>query len=187
MKKVSIILSVFLFTVVLSSYTNEARYVSTKSDVKFYSETTLENIESHNYKSVSTINPATGDVVFSIPMQSFEFDNSLRQKHFNSKNFLDTKSFPKAKLKAKITNMDQINFEKDGIYNAIVKGELTIKGKTNTIEEKGAVSVKGGQIKVNSTFNVTLADYGIYFEKGKPSTNIAKTVQVTVVAEYKAE
>jgi polyisoprenoid-binding protein YceI len=109
------------------------------------------------------------------------------QKHFNQEGFLDTKQFPKAKLKGKITNLSEIDFAKDGTYNAIIEGELTIKGKTNPIKEKGTITVKGNVISTASTFSIVLADYGVAFEKGKPSTNIAKTVEITVHAEYKPE
>ena len=111
-------------------------------------------------------------------------EKSLMQEHFNSGKFLDTKEFPKAKLKGKINNISQIDFQKDGVYQAEIEGEMAIKGLTQSIKEKGTVTVKSGQIEVNSKFNITLADYGITFVKGKPSSNIAKTVEVTVQAEY---
>jgi polyisoprenoid-binding protein YceI len=118
-------------------------------------------------------------------MQSFEFEKALMQKHYNSDKFLDTQKYPKAKLKGKITNLDQIDFAKDGVYIAIVEGELTIRDVTKPVKEKGTITVKGSSVEVNSKFNITLADYGVNFVDGKPSTNIAKAVEVTVLAEYK--
>lgn len=162
------------------------KLTSTKTHIKFFSSTVAENIEAHNYKSVSTINPKTGEVVFSVPMQSFEFEKSLMQKHYNSSKFLDTKQFPKAKLIGKITNLSDVNFEKDGSYAAQVKGTLEMHGKTNQINEKATIKVVGSTYTVNSKFNITLADYEVAFEKGKPSTNVAKTIEITVVAEYQA-
>ena len=163
------------------------KLVSTKTQVKFFSTTPAEDIEANNTATVSTINTQTGDVVFSVPMQAFEFEKSLMQKHFNQDKFLDTKAHPKAKLTAKITNLSDIDFAKDGTYEADVEGALTIKGETQTIREKGTVTVKGKNIAVKSAFHVTLADYGIAFEKGKPSTNIAETVEVTINAEYQPQ
>jgi len=160
------------------------KLVSSKSLIRFFSTTPAEDIEATNTASVSTLNKANGEVVFSVPMQGFEFEKALMQKHFNSKKFLDTQKYPKAKLKGTITNLSDIDFSKDGTYNAIVEGELTIKGKTNPVKEKGTVSIQGGHVKVYSKFIITLADYGIEFVEGKPSTNIAKTVEVTVNAEY---
>jgi len=188
MKKVSFLVSIVAIVSTLFAFTLPAgKLVSSKTHIKFFSHTSVEDIQANNYTSVSTIDPTTGDVVFSVPMQSFEFEKALMQKHFNGEDFLDTKQFPKAKLKGKITNLAQINLEKDGTYQANVEGELTIKGVTKPIKEKGTVTVKGNKISVQSTFNVTLADYGITFVKGKPASNIAKTVEVTVHAEYQPE
>jgi len=187
MKK-SIILSVAIVLFSVAGFSQvSGKLVSSKTHIKFFSHTSVEDIQANNYASVSTIDQATGDVVFSVPMQSFEFEKALMQKHFNQEGFLDTKQFPKAKLKGKITNLSEIDFSKDGSYNAIIEGELTIKGKTNPIKEKGTITVKGNVISAAGTFSIVLADYGVAFEKGKPSTNIAKKVEITVHAEYKPE
>jgi len=161
--------------------------VSSKVHIKFFSTTPAEDIQANNNTTVSTFNTETGEVVFSVPMQGFEFEKALMQKHFNSDKFLDTKQFPKAKLKAKITNIASIDLSKDGTYTANIEGELTIKGVTKPVKEKGTVTVKGGKIEAQSKFNITLADYGISFVSGKPSSNIAKTVEITVHAEYQPE
>ncbi len=188
MKKLSIILSILAIVVTLSAFTLPAgKLVSTKTHIKFFSHTAVEDIEAHNNASVSTIDPATGDVIFSVPMQSFEFEKAMMQKHYNGNDFLETKTFPKAKLKAKITNLSEINFSKDGTYQATVKGDLTLKGVTKPISENGTIIVNGNKIEVQSKFSITLADYGIEFVKGKPASNIAKTVEVTVKAEYQTK
>jgi polyisoprenoid-binding protein YceI len=181
MKKVFLTL-IALLTISVS--VNAQKQKTSKSHIKFFSTTPAEDIEANNYASVGTIDPATGDIVFSVPMQSFEFEKALMQEHFNSKKFLNTKANPKSKLIGKISNVDAINFSKDGTYEAEVTGDLTINGVTKPITEKATVVVKDGKINLNSKFNLTLADYEIAFKKGKPSTNIAKTVEVTVEAEY---
>lgn len=188
MKKTSSIMISLALIISFSAYsqTNE-KLISSKSHIKFYSHTAVEDIEANNYASVSTINTETGEFVFSVPMQGFEFEKSLMQKHFNSDNFLDTKTYPKSKMVGKITNLGDIDFYSDGEYQAMVEGELSMKGETNPIKEKGTITVKGSNIEVQTKFNVTLADYGITFVKGKPSSNIAKTVEVTVHTEYMAE
>ncbi len=188
MKKTAILM---IITTVIFSLTAfkpaVVKYVSSKTHLKFFSTTPAEDIEANNYKAVSTIDVATGEVVFSVPMQSFEFEKAMMQKHFNQDKFLDTKKFPKAKLTGKITNLDAIDWGKDGTYNAEIRGDLTIKGVTKPYSEKGTIKVSGNNLRVDSKFNVKLADHGIAFEKGKPSTNIAETVEVTVVAEYQKQ
>jgi polyisoprenoid-binding protein YceI len=186
MKK-SILLSIAaaLFISVAGIAQSDTKLVSSKTQITFFSSTPAEDIEAQNTAAVSTIDKTSGEVVFSVPMQGFEFEKRLMQKHFNQDKFLDTKTYPDAKLNAKITNLESIDFGSDGSYPTTVEGELTIKGTTNPIKESGTVSVNGNTVMVDSKFDVTLADYGITFQKGKPATNIAKTVEVTVQAEYK--
>jgi polyisoprenoid-binding protein YceI len=185
MKKLSAlsIAAILLLPIVGFSQPNK-KLVSVKTHVKFFSTTPAEDIEAFNTATVSTIDPETGEIVFSVPMQGFEFEKALMQRHFNQSNFLDTKTHPTAKLIGKITNLSSIDFTKDGSYDAEVEGILTIKGKAQPIKERGVITVKGGTIGIFSVFKVTLADYGIAFTRGKPSTNIAKTVEVTLNAEY---
>lgn len=180
MKKIVTIIA--LVTISLTAVAQ--KQTTTKTHFKFFSTTPAENIEANNYASVGTLDTSNGDIVFSVPMQSFEFEKALMQEHFNSKKFLDTKTNPKAKLVGKIANLDQVNFAKDGSYVAEVEGDLTINGVTNAVKEKATITVKQGNIELKSKFNITLEDYKVAFKKGKPSTNIAKTVEITVEATY---
>ena len=165
--------------------TAQDKLVSKDSHINFFSHTALEDISSNNYSVVSTLEPSTGAVVYSVTMQSFEFEKAKMQQHFNSNKFLDTKQFPKAKLKAKITNLSDIDFATNGTYDATIAGELIIHGVTQAISEKGTITVSDGQVQVDAKMKVTLGDYKIAFEKGKPSTNIAKEIDVTIKSIYK--
>ena len=188
MKKSSIITLITVLAFTLAAFTTAPeKWVSSKSHVRFFSTTPAEDIEANNFKTVSTIDPNTGEVVFSVPMQSFEFEKSLMQKHFNQDKFLDTKQFPKAKFIGKIINLDDIKWDSDGTYSASISGDLTIKGVTKSYSEMGSITVTGGTINATSTFHVTLSDHGIAFQDGKPSTNIAKAVEVTLIAEYQPQ
>jgi polyisoprenoid-binding protein YceI len=162
------------------------KYVSSKTHIRFYSTTPVEDIEAHNYASVGTIKPASGEVVFSVPMQGFEFEKAMMQQHFNNEHFLETNVYPKSKFKGTIVNLGDIDFFKDGKYEAQIEGELTIKDKTNPVNEKGTIEIKGNQLLIHSVFDITLAEYGIVFDESEMvSKKIAKTVEVTVEGEYK--
>lgn len=188
MKKVNFLLALMAIVFTFSAFNPPVeKYVSSKTHIKFFSTTPVEDIEANNYTATSTINPVSGDVIFAVPMQGFEFEKALMQKHFNNADFLDTKQFPRASLKGKITNISEIDFSNDGTYEATVEGEFTLKGVTKSIKEKGQITVKGGTVEVDSKFNITLADYGITFVKGKPSSNIAKTVEVSLKSEYQPQ
>lgn len=181
MKKLA--LSFFLL-ISFASFAQD-KLATTSGHIKFFSSTPAEDIEANNYKVISKITPSTGVLVFSVPMQSFEFEKALMQKHYNSKKFLHTKKFPKGKFKGTITNLADINFNKDGTYEAMVSGDLTIHGITQKVSEKLTLTVKEGAVMGMTTFNITLADYGIVFKKGKPSKNIAKTVKITAHLNYR--
>ncbi|PKP14286.1 MAG: YceI family protein [Bacteroidetes bacterium HGW-Bacteroidetes-3] len=184
MKK-TILTTLAAVAISLTSFNASAqKLVSSTTHFKFFSSTPAENIEANNFKTVGTLETTTGEIVFSVPMQSFEFEKALMQEHFNSKKFLDTKTNPKAKLTGKITDISKVNFAKDGSYPVEVAGELTINGVTNPVKEKATIVVNNGKVALSSKLNVTLADYKIAFKAGKPSTNIAKTVEVSVEANY---
>jgi polyisoprenoid-binding protein YceI len=186
MRKLGFIIALGLI-VSMSSFRPDGSKVITKTGhIKIFSHTAAEDINANYYKVISTLDPASGVMVFSVPMQGFEFEKALMQKHFNSPKFLDTKQFPKAKFKGVISNMKGIDLAKDGVHSVTVKGDLTLHGITKTIEEKGTITVKGGAIVATSKFNIVLADYKIAFEKGKPSTNIAKEIELNIKMDYKA-
>lgn len=181
------ILSVLIITIiaVTSAFTPiGSKLISKNGHVNFFSHTAVEDISADNYKLVSTLETETGELIYTVPMQSFEFEKSMMQKHFNSGKFLDTKEYPKSKFKGMITNLSEIDFGSDGTYNASVNGDLTIHGVTKEVTEKVLITVAGGTITIDVEMDITLADYNIAFKKGKPSTNIAKTIKATIKAVY---
>ncbi|HHZ81901.1 MAG TPA: YceI family protein [Flavobacteriales bacterium] len=160
------------------------KFVSKNGHISFFSHTAVMDITANNYQVVSSIDVVTGKVVFSVSMQAFEFKKSLMQKHFNSDKYLDTKVYPKAKFIGQITNLDQIDFTTDGVYDATVEGTLNMHGVTNNVTEKGTITINGSKVIVEATMSVTLAKFEIAFEKGKPSKNIAKDIEITINAEH---
>ncbi|PCJ81207.1 MAG: hypothetical protein COA49_05720 [Bacteroidetes bacterium] len=185
MKNLIITLVAVGFVAITTAFTPLGeKYVSKNGHISFYSHTTVEDITANNYQVVSSIDAETGKVVFSVSMQAFEFEKALMQKHFNSDNFLDTKQFPKAKFIGNITNLDQIDFSTDGVYTATVLGTLEMHGVTNDVTEEGTITINGSNVIVDAKMSVTLAEFGVAFEKGKPSTNIAKDIEITIKAEH---
>ena len=179
----NLVLTLFIAVISVSGFAQD-KLSTTSGHIKFFSSTPAEDIEANNYKVISNITPETGNVVFAVPMQSFEFEKALMQKHYNSKKFLDTKTFPKGKFKGTITNLSDINFDSDGVYEANVTGSLTIHGETKEISEKLMLTVKDSSLTGVTEFDIVLADYGVIFTKGKPSTNISKTIKITANLNY---
>ena len=68
-----------------------------------------------------------------------------------------------------------------------VNGDLTIKGVTKNVSEKGSIELKDGKITAKAIFPVKLSDYDVKIPKAVIE-NIAETVEVTVdvvLDEYK--
>jgi len=185
MKKLPLTAFMMLSVFTLTSFgPTLGKLVSKDTHISLFSHTALEDIAANNYKVVSTLDTSTGDIAYSVSMQSFEFEIALMQKHFNGPDFLNTKEFPKAKFTGKIDNIGSVDFTKDGTYNVRVSGNLTIKDTSKPLNEKATITVEGGKISLDSKMKIVLANYGITFTKGKSSTNIAKEVEVVAKAVY---
>lgn len=157
------------------------KFFTREGKVSFFSKAPTENIEAHNQKVLTVLDAATGRMEFSVLIKAFQFEKALMQEHFNE-NYLESSKFPKATFKGAIVNAAEVNFQKDGAYPVKVKGDLTIHGQTRPIEADGTITVKGDQISTSSSFNVTVADYGISIP-AVVRDNIAKTVRVDVSAD----
>jgi polyisoprenoid-binding protein YceI len=175
MRAISIIF-VLLFVMTLS--TTAQKFLTKTGTIKFFSDAPLEKIEALNRQVNSALDLTTGGFVFKVLMKSFEFEKALMQEHFNE-NYVESDKYPSAKFEGKVTNIQDINFEKDGIYEANVEGKLTLHGVTKEIKEKGTFEVKKGKLTGKAKFNLTLADYNIKIP-GNVGNNLSKTIEITV-------
>ena len=119
-----------------------------------------EKIEAVNNEVANILDATSGDMVFQVLIKSFKFERALMQEHFNE-NYMESDKFPKADFKGKIANLSDVNFTKDGTYNAKVSGKLTIHGVTNDVSVPGTVIVQGGAARLKAKFSVKLQDYKI--------------------------
>ena len=158
------------------------RFITQNAEITFFSSTPAEDIEASNGSVAVVLDPAENSLAFSVPMQAFAFEKALMQEHFNQERFLHTSEHPRATFRGTITDPDQVDFNTDGEYPVEVKGSLEIRGVERPVTEKGTIVVDGDNLHLRTRFELTLAAYGITFVKGKPATNIADTVEVTVDA-----
>jgi len=171
------LLTLFIILVSLSNSNAQSR-LTKMAFVSFYSE--LEDVTAENHSGTSQLNPATGSLIFSFSIQSFMFENALMQKHFNEKDIMNSKEFPRAKFIGMITNNVDVNYTLDGEYKVNVKGSMTIKGSTNPIETKAIIKVENGKIYTNATFNLDRFIFGVTGNDG----SISQLLKLTVKAEY---
>lgn len=154
------------------------KYMTKNGHIRFFSSTPMEDIEAHNRQVNAALDAQTGDFVFRVLIKSFEFEKALMQEHFNE-NYMESHKFPNSSFQGKVSNLADMDFTKDGTYNANIEGKLTIHGVTKDISEKGTFTVKGGKVQGYSKFNVKVADYEIKIP-GAVVNNIAESIEVTV-------
>ena len=152
--------------------------VSKVGYVKFYSHTPVEDIEAHNRQVVSILNTETGALQFKLLVKSFEFEKKLMQEHFNE-NYMHSDEYPNSTFKGKVMNINEIDFLTDTKHEVTVEGELTIKGVTKKVSEKGTLEMKDGKIMTVAVFPVKLSEYDVKIPKAVID-NISESVEVTV-------
>lgn len=149
-------------------------------ETSFFSEARFENIEATSRKGSAAINTATGEVAFKIPIRSFVFQNGLMQEHFNE-NYLESDKYPNATFAGKL--MPGTNLSKEGTYNVIVSGKLTVHGTSKDRTIAGIIEVKNGQMLLNTAFDVPVEDHRIDIPNDKLS-KISQNINVKLKALY---
>ena len=163
----------------------QTKLITTTGHAVIFSHTAAEDITANNYEVTGTINPATGEVAVSVPVQSFQFEKALMQEHFNSSQFMDSKQFPRISFKGSIENASAVNYSKDGKYLVMINGTITIKGTSKPITEKASIEIKEGKITVNSNLLVKeIGSYGVGKPKGSKKNNVADDIKVTFTGVY---
>ena len=179
MKKNFVLVGLFF---VLSNAAIAQKFFTKNGNISFFSTTSLENIKADNNQVMSVMNPATGEMQFSVLVKSFHFKKALMEEHFNE-NYLESDKFPKSTFKGTIADISKVNFSKDGTYPVTVSGDLTIHGITKKITTAGDININGGKITGKSVFKVALADYSITVPR-VVEANISKTIEITVNCLY---
>jgi hypothetical protein len=172
------ILFTLCLILLLSVSQAQDKFYSKNAKVNFYSETPLEDIEAKNKSAVAVLDSKSGAIQFSVLIKGFEFKNEEMQEHFND-DFMESDKFPRSEFKGQIVNNVSVNYKKHGTYNVQVKGMLTIHGIAKEVVSNGTVKVDNDGLKANSSFNITLAYYGIKISK-LVGDKIAKTIKITV-------
>lgn len=157
--------------------------ISRNVDITLFSEAPLENIEARSVSGISVLNPATGELQFTVPIRSFEFRKKLMQEHFNE-NYMESDKYPNARFKGKL--IEKIDLNADGDYPVTATGDLEVHGVKRVRSIKGLISIRNKQVEVSSTFDVKCEDHKIkipqiVFQK------VAETIRVKVKGSYKLQ
>ena len=156
------------------------QYKSNTAQISFFSKGPAENIEATNSQVVGTLDASTGTITFTSLIKGFRFENELMQEHFNSKEYLNSATYPKAVFEGIITNNSTINYFKNDTYNLKIEGTLSLHGYTQKIITTATMSISNGKLSTKNIFDINFADYKIESWDAD-----AKNVQVTINAQFK--
>lgn len=177
MKQVIILLA---FTTLFSSMHAQKIYSTKTAKISFFSSAPLQDIEAKTSEVESKL-ASNGQIAFSLLIKGFQFDNQKMEDDFNE-DYMESSKYPKASFNGNITNINEINFSKDGTYPAKVKGSLTIHGVTKEVSADGTIEVRGSKLIARSKFDVAVKDYNI--GGALIGKKIANTIAITVNCEY---
>lgn len=158
----------------------QERYFTKTGSISFFSKAPMEDIEAINNTVTAVIDAKSGAMQFAVQMKGFAFRKALMQQHFNE-NYVESDKYPRAEFKGVIANNARVNYSKDGVYNVMVKGDLTIHGITKEVQAPGIIKVAGSGLQGSSTFAIQLSDYSIAIPalvKDKVSNSIKITVDL---------
>jgi polyisoprenoid-binding protein YceI len=179
MKHISLILLAWLSSLNLAGQT---LYASKNAQISLFSSAPIEDIAAKSSSVNSVYNAATGDLMFSVAINTFKFPKSLMQEHFNS-DYLESDKYPRATFRGKV--QDKPDVTKNGTYPITVVGELDVHHVKKPRTIPGTLAVNNGVITMSSEFMVKCADHHIDIPT-LVFKNIAESIKMNVNATYTA-
>jgi hypothetical protein len=133
--------ALLILTLFCASHLSAQKMYSTKSgQVKFNASSPLETIRAVNNQGDSRWLESNGQLVFSVLIKGFKFENQLMEDHFNE-NYMESSKFPKAEFKGYINDLQRLDLTKAGAnecgrntYHTWCESENDGKWHTNRFE-----------------------------------------------------
>jgi polyisoprenoid-binding protein YceI len=115
---------------------------------------------------------ATSSIEASVETKTVNSDNDARDEHLRKEDFFDVARYPKLSIKS-------VSFKQKGGNNYIGQFELTVKGKTKTLEFPFTYMQTGTTGSFKGSFKINRLDFGI----GDTSMVLSNEVTITVSLE----
>lgn len=151
-------------------------YMTKTGFIGFYSKTPLEDIQAENNQVYAVLDPESHHLAFALLVKGFLFPRELMQEHFNE-NYVESDKYPKATFSGSCTG--DMNLNKEGIYQVVVKGDLSLHGVTKPVETTAQLEVKNDRIMGSSSFKIKPEDFQISIP-GVVREKIAREINVKV-------
>jgi polyisoprenoid-binding protein YceI len=152
--------------VALTGENTKVTFVGTKTDGK----------HEGGFKALTGTATVTGDdlttlkIEVEIDMDSTWSDAEKLTAHLKAPDFFSVKDYPKAKfVSTKVTKTES---------GVTITGDLTLRGKTNSISIPATVAAADGKFKLNSSFTIDKTQFGMTYGAGKIDDKVALTVAV---------
>ena len=156
-----------------------AQKIHFSGQVQFVSEAPLEIIQAESKKLKGVLDPVSRSFAFSVELKTLDgFNSSLQKEHFHE-NYMESDKYPTITYAGKM--LDNIPLDKDGVYTCRTKGIFTIRGVSRERIISNTISVKNGQISLESMFFILLSDHQITIPK-IVYKKIAEEIRVRVKA-----
>lgn len=114
--------------------------------------------------------PTTLAIDVTIDVDSMVTDDPKLTAHLKAPDFFDLKKHPTAKF---VTT--SVAKEKDGY---VVKGKLTLLGKTNDVSFPADITVTGDGLKLASKFNIDRTAWGMTYGKGMVNDEVEMKITI---------
>lgn len=155
MKKIILIFSICFFIANISS---AQLYITRTGFARFFSKTSLEDIEAVNQQLFAVINIEKKEIAFVVLLKGFEFKKELMQTHFNE-NYIESDKYPKASFNGTYTG--DVDMKSGSVSTVKVTGLFTLHGISKTIEVPATLQLVNGVLTGYAMFPVTPEDYNI--------------------------
>jgi YceI-like domain len=154
--------ALLILTLFCASHLSAQKMYSTKSgQVKFNASSPIETIRAVNNQGDSRWLESNGQLVFSVLIKGFKFENQLMEDHFNE-NYMESSKFPKAEFKGYINDLQRLDLTKAGANEVNAEGTLTIHGVSQKMTVNGTLTVlSSGKIMLKSDLKIKLKDFNI--------------------------
>jgi polyisoprenoid-binding protein YceI len=173
---------ILLAVLISLNVAGQTLFACKNAHVSLFSTAPIEDIAAKTSSGNSVYNATTGDLMFSVPINTFKFPKSLMQEHFNS-DYLESDKYPRATFKGKVKETPDLS--KNGTYPITVTGELDVHNVKQNRTIPGNLTVNNGVITMTAEFMVKSVDHHIDIPR-LVFHNIAEKIKMNVSATYTA-
>lgn len=150
------IIFIFLFTI-SGTVSSQGKFITKKGIISFEASVpSFEEVKAKNTTVTAILNTDNGEIAALALVKGFRFKNALMEEHFNE-NYIESDDYPKATFKGILVDFDRESLQKE----YIIKGKLSLHGKSKEIQTKGILTKDGNTISISSTFIMKPEDFDI--------------------------